>query len=117
MDYQSKIGDFFEKFSTWRKESDKELSNIFQFHSKIINSYTHGLVEEVNDLKIKLSVITKERNDLIQTVHNLSNDIHQMNAELPSPQATPQLYKIHQKDNQKIFSHIDKAEHSKEHNE
>ena len=83
MDPQSSSLHFFEELSTWREESHREFSNIITTHSSSINKGINALVEEVSELKIKLSVVTKERNDLLETVHNLSNDIRQRNAELP----------------------------------
>ena len=81
MESQSEVRHFFEKLSIWREVSQREFSNIITFHNGNINKGINDLVEEVSDLKIKLSDVTRERNDLLETVHNLSEDIKQRNAE------------------------------------
>ena len=85
MDSQSEIGHLFEKLSVWREESHREFSNIITSHSRSINKGINDLVEEVTELKVELSIITSERNDLLETLQNLSNDIKLRNAELPIP--------------------------------
>ena len=97
MDAQSEVGHFLDKLIVWREESHREFSNVLQFHSSSINKGISNLVEEVNDLQVKLSVITKERNDLLETVHNLSDDIRKRSA-LSSPQAFPGPDEIHTTD-------------------
>ena len=86
MDFSSEVGHFFEKLSTWREELNNEFSNILTFHSSSLRQGIKNLAEEVSDLKVELSIITKERNDLLETVHNLGNDIRKRNAELPLPE-------------------------------
>ena len=83
MDYQGEMGHFLEKLSIWREESQRELSKIIQFNGGSVNKGIHELVEEVNELKAELSIIKKERNGLLETVNNLSNDIRLRNAESP----------------------------------
>ena len=70
MDYQSEVEHFIQKLSLWREESHKDFSNIIQFHSTNINEGINDLVQEVSNLKFNLSMITRERNDLIETVCN-----------------------------------------------
>ena len=72
MDFPSEARHLFDKLSIWRDDSHKELSNIIQVHNNTINN-------DINDLRIRLSMITRERNDLLETVHNLNNDIRQRN--------------------------------------
>lgn len=103
MDYQSEVGQFFEKLRIWREESQHEFSNIMQFHSSSINKGVNNMVVELSDLKTKLYVITQERNDLLQTVHNLSNDIRQRNAEFPNPQPLPEPEEIHTNDTEDLL--------------
>lgn len=69
MGSQSELGNFFEKLNMWREESHREFSNILHYHGSSINKGINHLVEEVSDLKVKLSVITRERNHLLETVH------------------------------------------------
>ena len=88
MVFQSEVGSFFEKLGIWREESHKEFFNIIQFHSSSINKGINDLVQEVSELKSKLSTVTSERNELLETVHNLRNDIRLRNAVLPSTQPT-----------------------------
>ena len=99
MDSQSEVEHFFEKLSNWREESHKELSNILQFHNSSINEAFNHLVQEVSDLKTKLAVITRERNNLLGTVHNLSTDI---SAELAISQPMPEPEEIQAKDTQEV---------------
>ena len=82
MNSYSEVGRFFEKLNTWRNESHREFSNIVKLHRNSINKGINDLAKEVEDLRDKLSVITRERNDLLETVHNLTNDIGLRSAEL-----------------------------------
>ena len=100
MDAQREVGLFLEKLSAWRDESHKEFSNIIKFHSSGINKGVNDLVEEVSDLKVKLSDVTKERNGLLETVHNLSNEIRQRNDELNSPQLLLEHEELNMKETQ-----------------
>ena len=107
MDYQSEVGRFCEKLRIWREESQKELSNIIQYHSSRINWGINELVVEVNDLKVELAVITKERNHLLETVHNQGNDIKQ--------EPLPEHEEIQPKDTQKAFRPSPEVEHNVKH--
>ena len=111
---ESEVGRFLEKVSRWREESEKELSNIIQFHSSSINSRIQDLVEEVSDLKVTLSVIAKERDDLLDTVHTLSNGIKQRSDALSSPQASSESREIQSNDTPRTISPSSEAEHDVE---
>ena len=110
MDSQSEIGHFLQKLSKWRDESNKEFSNILTFHSSSINKGINDLVEEVSDLKVELSLIKKERNDLLETVHNLSNDIRKGSAELPIQQPMPETEEMYSNDIPEAISCIPDVE-------
>ena len=113
MDYQGEVGLFFEKLRRWREESEKEFINFIQCHSSSISKGINGLVEEVSDLKVQLSLIKIERDDLIETVHNLCNDNRHRSAELPSPLPLPGNKEIHSLD---AISPKSEDEHNKKHN-
>ena len=85
MDTQTELRDLFEKLSSWRKESQREFSNIMNFHGIRINKGINDLVKEVGTLQNKLSAITKERNDLLVVV-NFSGENGQQNVKSPNPQ-------------------------------
>ena len=102
MDSYNEVGHFFEKLNIWRNESHKEFSNIVKSHRNSINKCINDLAEEVEDLKDKLSVITRERNDLLETVHNLTKDIGLRSAELHGQQELPQPEEINTNDIKKM---------------
>ena len=66
------------RLQSWREESQREFSNI----SICINKGINDLIEEICALQDELSVTRKERNDLIQTVSNLSGEIRKLNTKL-----------------------------------
>ena len=77
--------DLFEKLSSWMEESQRQLA-------EVIGSFDAGndgnrgtaavLVEEVCDLKARLSIMTKERNRLLFTVKKMSDEIGILRASL-----------------------------------
>ena len=80
---QSQVNDLFTKLNNWKVQSQREFSNFlfdtFAQFSSIIDSQSTEigqgigrLVEEINDLKAQLSKMTQERNDLRETVGDLS---------------------------------------------
>ena len=98
MDSQSEMREFFEKIRTWRKESEREFSNIIDSYSISINNGIKSLVEEINELKNELSAITQERNDMIETVNNF----RQLSSKLPNPQQLPKHEVIDERDTQSM---------------
>ena len=80
---QSEVRHLFKELESWRDESQRQFSNIINCHSESINKAINDLVEEVGDLQAKLSTTTHERNDLMETVKNLSGGIRQLRATLP----------------------------------
>ena len=79
------IKNAFKKLGSWREKSQKELS----FISKSINNGINDLIEEVRDMEAELVATKKEKNDLIQTVSNLSSEIRKLSAELAVTQSLP----------------------------
>ena len=75
-DCQFQVGDFFEKLMLWRDESQRQFLNIVNTHSNSINEAMNNVFDELSDLQVQLSVTRKERNDLIETVKNMSGKIH-----------------------------------------
>ena len=82
-DGRSEAKDLFMKLNSWKEESQREFStfmfntyaefsNIISSQSPIIDQGIDNLLEEVSDLKAQLSIMTQERNDLNETVENLS---------------------------------------------
>ena len=77
------VGDLFEKLNSWKEESQSEFStfmfntyaefsNIISPKRAIIEKGIESLVEELSAVKAQLSIRTQERNDLYETVENLS---------------------------------------------
>ena len=77
-DSHRRIRDSFKKLQSWREESLREFSCI----SINVDEGINDLIEENCDLETQLLVATKERNDLIQTVNNLSCEITQLSTKL-----------------------------------
>lgn len=80
---QSQVNDLYTKLNDWKDQSQREFSNFlfdtFAQFSNIIDSQSAeigqgigSLVEEINDLKAQLSIMTQERNGLRETVEDLS---------------------------------------------
>ena len=65
---QREVRDLLQQLSSWREESNRQFSNIIDSHTSSINKGINDLSEEVCDLRTKLSVITQERNNLLQNV-------------------------------------------------
>ena len=77
------LRDAFKKLGSWRKESQRELSNISIGIEKGIGE----IIEEVCGLESQLSIITKENNDLIETVHGLNMEVKRLTSELSHTQS------------------------------
>ena len=91
------VRDSFKELSLWQEESQRQFSNIMHFHSNCIAKTIVELVKEVCDLQGQLSVTTKERDDLIESVRNLSEEIKLLNSNLsfPNPVETQYLRQVH----------------------
>ena len=71
--YPSEVKQLVGKLMSWREETNKEFSDIIDAHAKSsIKEGFNDLAKEVTDLRIKLSVITQERNDLLKNVNELN---------------------------------------------
>ena len=81
---------FFDELGSWRDESQKQFSNIIESHNaNIIEGISH-LVAEVGGLQSQLSMTTKERNVLIETVKNLNDEIRQLKSITTKLQPLPE---------------------------
>ena len=80
--YQLDMGQLFTNLHSWGQHSQKEFaalmlhshaefSNIINSQGTIMGKNIGNLVEEVSNLKEQLSVITQERDDLLETVESL----------------------------------------------
>ena len=81
------IKDLSQKLSSWRKESEesqRRLDEILNSCNWRIDKSIHNLIEEVGNLQTKLSIMTKERNDLLTAVNKLS-EIGLLRAKMPEP--------------------------------
>ena len=63
----------------WRKESLQRFSTIINSHSTSINKAINELIKEQCDVQDQLSDMTKERDDLMATLNNLSCDHGKLN--------------------------------------
>ena len=77
---QSEVKYLLEKLSLWKEETNKQLSNIINSHTSNINKSVNDLADEVCNLQTKLSIITKERDDLLGNVAELSGENRQLKA-------------------------------------
>ena len=83
MDPKTEVRYLFRTLDSWRETSQREFSNIINAHSSSINKGITHLVEEVSDLKAQLTISEKERNRLLETVNNLTDENRQLQARLP----------------------------------
>ena len=85
------------KLHSWREESQREFStfmfNTYAEFSNIINPQgtiickgIENLVEELSDIKAQLSIITQERNDLLETVESLNVKLQSFSETYQDPQ-------------------------------
>ena len=75
-----------EQVSSWREESSSKLSNIIDVHINSVNAGINDLAEEVWDLRIKLSALSKDKSDLLQDVNKLSSENSQLKAAIVQPE-------------------------------
>ena len=84
-DLQNERIDLFEKLSSWMEESQRQLAEVigsFDIDTDNNRGTAAVLVEEVCDLKARLSIMTKERNRLLFTVKKMSDEIGILRASL-----------------------------------
>ena len=79
---QSEVKVVFEKLSSLREETSRQVSNIIESHSNSISRGIEDMVKGVSNLQAELSVIRKERNTLLDTIVNLNGEIRQLIQEL-----------------------------------
>ena len=77
-DTQDEVKSLIKKLSFWKEESQRELSDIISGCTYKISEGIKDLVEEVSHLKTRLSLKTKECDDLLGTVDKLNGEIRQM---------------------------------------
>ena len=72
----SEKAEMYRKLSSWMEESQRQLAKVIgPLDGGDDAESTEGLVEEVCDLKARLSSMTRERNRLFATVKKLSDEI------------------------------------------
>ena len=76
---QDEVRDLFEKLSSWRDESEKQITGMINSHSSSISKGISDLTKEVCDLQAELIAIRKERNVLLDTIENLNDEIKHLN--------------------------------------
>ena len=79
---QNEVKDLFYKFNSLREETHEQFSTIINAHSESVKKGISDLVEEVSILQAQVSIITHERNVLLDTVANLNSEIRHMSAPL-----------------------------------
>ena len=89
-DTQSEVRDLFKKLTSFKEESQRQLSDIINGCTYNISEGIKNLVEEVCDLKTQLSLTAKERDDLLETVDKLNGEIRHMSDEFIA-QPPPEL--------------------------
>ena len=97
---RSEVKYLLQKLTSWREESNRQFSNIIDSHTRSMSAHTRkinagtgidNLAEEVCDLRIKFSIISKERNDLLEKVDMLSGENRQLKGLNHSEQPSPDL--------------------------
>ena len=76
LNMQGELSYFFMKLHSWREESQREFSNIMNSQGTIVDKGIDKLIKEHSDMKLQLSIITQERNDLLETVESLNVKLH-----------------------------------------
>ena len=80
INFQSKVGNFFEELASRREESYKKISDIIHSHDGAIKEGISNLVKKVSDLQDELSIMRNERKVLQETVENLNGEIRHFSA-------------------------------------
>ena len=84
----------FKELRSWkeeREESQRKLAILIDSYSGSIQNSMNDLGEEVRDLQAQLSVLTRERNGLLETVGFLRSEIGQLRAKVPNVQPLREL--------------------------
>ena len=75
-DGEDEITDICNKLSSWVDDSRRQFSDIINLHALSLNRGLDDLNEKICGLETKLSVITKERDDLLNIVNNMGGESH-----------------------------------------
>ena len=99
---QMTFSHFYSKLSSWKEESQRMFSNILDSHSSIIDSHSISVDQTINELsgdisnlQEQLSIITNERDNLLETVANLNGKIVELSSKLPIMQPSKDTGEIH----------------------
>ena len=91
---QDDVRDLFKDLRSWkeeREESQRKLDILIESYSGSIQKGMNDLAEEVGDLQARLSVLTRERNGLLETVGVLRSEIDQLRAKVPIVQPLKEI--------------------------
>ena len=90
IDVQDEVRDVFQKLSSCMEKSQRQVSLSIQAHVQGMNKNINDLAEEVSNLEAELSIVTKERDDLLSTINKLSGEIRQWSARSPAKESLQQ---------------------------
>ena len=82
-EYQGELRYLFTKLNSWQEESQRQFYNVINSQSINIDKSLSNLLEEVSDLQAQLSIITRDRDNLILTVDNLRGEITRLEVNPP----------------------------------
>ena len=86
-DGQGEVGDMFKKLSSWLEDRQTQFYSTLQSSALSMTEGLNELSKEISDLETKLSVITKERDDLLNIVNNLNGEFGQLSTKSPCLQS------------------------------
>ena len=89
-DSHGEVGDMYKKLISWMEDSQTLFSNTINSNAERMNKGLNALAEEFCGLETKLSVITQERDDLLKTINNLSDEIRQWSTKLLTKGSLPE---------------------------
>ena len=92
---QSEVEDLFNKFSSLRDKTHKQFTTLINAHNESINNGIKNLVEEVCQLQGQVSIITNEKNVLLETIANLNVEIRQLRSKSPEDNTLSESEQIH----------------------
>ena len=109
---QSEVRYLLKELRSWREESNRKFNTIIDFHTDNIKKGINDLGEEVCDLQSKLSLITRERNDLLESIDKLSGENRQLKAmiNIVKPKSDPK--EKHSQDSHTSSDETDNEEHN-----
>ena len=74
------VGGLFKNLSAWKEESQNQILNAINSYDKSMRDTIFHLVQEVYGLKTQLSITTREKSALIDTVNKLNVEIMELKA-------------------------------------